>query len=169
MSTFGPKGQHWLKAFHILFSCLWAGSCFALIGMQTGLATTHGEALWGMDIAKKYVDDFILIPGAIGSFLTGLLLSTCTSWGFFKYTWIIIKWTLTLACILFGTFWLGPWLNAMPGISEIQGILALSNPLYLKLKGMHTTGAVTQTFFLTLIVFLSVLKPWGRFRRANHI
>ncbi len=167
MIKFNPNVQRWLKGLHVLFCCLWTGSCFTLIGMQMGLSADSGASLWGMDISKKFVDDFILIPGAIGAFLTGLLLSWLTNWGFIKYTWIVIKWLVTIGCILFGSFFLGPWLNAMPEITKLQGIYALENPLYLQLKQIHTWGAFAQTIILVITVFLSILKPWGRFGRMK--
>jgi len=39
---------------------------------------------------------------AIGSFLTGLLYSHLTNWGYLKHYWIIVKWVFTITFIVIG-------------------------------------------------------------------
>lgn len=73
----------------------------------------------------KIIDDFIIIPAALGSLITGLIISWFTNWGFFKFNWVTVKWIVTVSSILFDTFWLGPWLNGMAAISQAERLLAL--------------------------------------------
>lgn len=119
-----------------------------------------GAELFAANSAVKLIDDFIIIPAALGSLLTGLLYSIFTHWGFFRHRWVTVKWVITVATILFGTFWLGPWLNGLTAISGATGLAALQDPEYLRLRGMNTLFGYMQLSLLIATVFISVLKPW---------
>jgi len=79
----------------------------------------------------NFIDLFILVPGAIGTFLTALIYSIWTNWGWFKHNWITVKWIICIFGIVYGTFWLGPWLSEMAHIAKDQGMKALSDPEFL--------------------------------------
>ena len=96
MKKFSAKGQRWLKCFHLFFVCLWVAGVVAIALMIYIMKATNGMELYGIDISKKFIDDFIIIPGAIGTFLTGVLYAIFTKWGWFKHTWITVKWAITL-------------------------------------------------------------------------
>jgi hypothetical protein len=157
------KQKNWLLSVHIAIAGIWFGT--ALIMVVIGLSntnTTSGDALYAINAILKLLDDFVIIPAAIGSLLTGALLCWLTIWGFVKHYWVITKWVATITLIIFGSFWLGPWTNAATSISEVERLQALSNPLYMfDVKGMIIGGAITTLSLLTIIA-ISTLKPWGR-------
>ncbi|NIQ40304.1 MAG: hypothetical protein GTN81_17230 [Proteobacteria bacterium] len=161
MKKLGLTGQRWLRAFHIFFACAWIGASLSLILMQIGLRATDGGELYGIDASMKYVDYYVIIPAAFGCLVTGFLISLLTKWGFFKFHWVTLKWVINVSAIIFGTFWLGPWLNGMAPISRAEGLSALTNPIYLHLKQMNTWCAMVQHFVLLIAVYISIFKPWG--------
>jgi hypothetical protein len=59
----------------------------------------------------------VVVPGAFGCLATGSIYSSFSNRGFFKHNWMIFKWVVTVAAILFGTFFLGPWETNMMEIS----------------------------------------------------
>ena len=128
MKKFSAQGQKWLKCFHLVFVSLWVSGVVTITLMIFIMKANDGMELYGIDISKKFVDDFIIIPGAIGSFKLGTILYF-TKWGWFKHKWITVKWIITLFGMVFGTFSWGPWLNAMPPISMTKGLAALSTLL----------------------------------------
>ena len=138
---------------------------FCLVLMQMGLKADRGGTLHGIDVSMKFIDDFIIIPGAFGSLITGLIYALFTNWGFFKYRWITVKWIINVGGILFGTFYLGPWLNSMPLISAKLGLEALSDPAYLYNKTMNSWFGPVQVATLIFAAFISVLKPWKKARK----
>lgn len=162
MKHLSSKGQRWLKGIHIVFAGAWVGAGFSLLLMQGFLHAMDGKMLYGIDVSMKFVDDFIIIPGAFGSFLSGLAYSLFTPWGFFKHRWITVKWIINVGGILFGTFWLGPWLNGMPPISAELGMSALQDPAYIHNKTMGLSFGLVQVGSLVLALFLSTLKPWKK-------
>jgi hypothetical protein len=122
--------------------------------------------LHGLDRAMRFIDDFVIIPGAMGSLFTGLIYSLWTNWGFCTYRWVMVKWAITLFGVFFGTFFLGPWLNGMEEISGRIGDAALADPVYLHNKAMNMWGALLQVTGLAAAVAVSVIKPWGK-RKAG--
>ena len=162
MKKFSAKGQKWLKCFHILFASLWVGGAIAITLMSFTMKATDGMQLYGIDLSKKFVDDFIIIPGGVGSFLTGLMYSIFTNWGWFKHKWITTKWAINLFGLIFGTFWLGPWLNGMPPISKMEGLAAQANPVYTHNMNMLYLWGTFQLATVLFALFISVLKPWKR-------
>ena len=165
MKKLSAKGQKWLKGFHIFFACLWVGASVCLALMNIFLKTDDGNVLHGINLSMKFIDDFIIIPGAMGSLLTGLIYSIFTGWGWFKQNWIIIKWMINIFGIIFGTFWLGQWVNGLVPISEAQGIGALSNQTFMHNKNMVLIWGTFQLCTLIFAVFISILKPWRKTKR----
>ncbi|MCD6570380.1 MAG: hypothetical protein J7L53_06730 [Deltaproteobacteria bacterium] len=163
MKKLGVKRRLWLKGFHVFFSCTWIGAIVSMmiVLFLKGNPISGGE-LYGYHASIKIIDDFIVIPSALGCLITGLLLSWKTNWGFFKYRWIIVKLVVTVSAIVFGTLYLGPWGNALAAISKAEGLLALQNEQYIHSQQMNILFGTIQVIALITMVFISTLKPWGR-------
>ncbi|SHK46865.1 DUF2269 family protein [Desulforamulus aeronauticus] len=166
MKTISLTGKAWLKGFHIFFACLWIGAAVSmmLLAFVRG-HISNGDELWAVNISIKLLDDFIIIPSAIGCLITGILFSWLTNWGFFKFNWIVVKYIINIAAILFGTFFLGPWVNGMEAISKVERLLSLQNVTYLHYAKMNIYFGTLQALILILAVFISVFKPWGKKKR----
>jgi hypothetical protein len=163
MKKFNARGQRVLKIIHLLLAGLWIGGAVALWLMLATLGPGRsGGELLGYDLARKFVDDFIIIPGALGCLLSGLIISLGTPWGFFKHRWVAVKWVLTVACIVFGTFYLGPRVNGQPLLSLELGLAAAADPVYLANRWANLTGGWVQMAALVFMVAISVLKPWKK-------
>lgn len=165
MKKMSPRGQRWLKAFHLFFACLWVGGAFGLTLMNWFITASEGMQLYGIAGSMKFIDDFVIIPGALGCLLTGLLYSLFTNWGWFKHNWVTVKWIICLYGVIFGTYPLGPWLNGTVPIAMAEGLGALTDPLYLHNKTMLYIFGTFQASTIFFALFLSVLKPWGKKKR----
>ncbi|MFX4262102.1 hypothetical protein ACOBQJ_07870 [Pelotomaculum propionicicum] len=163
MKKLGLKGRSWLKGFHIFFACAWVGTGISMMLMS--LIDGHiqsGDEIYAVNASIKLLDDYIIIPAALGSLITGLFISLYTNWGFFKFNWVIFKWVATLAQIIFGTFWLGPWTNSATAIADLERGLALQNNTYLYDKQMGAIFGGIQVLLLIAQVLISAYKPWGK-------
>ena len=145
----------------IAVSC-WIGGGLALIllyFLKNGV--TDGGVLYGINQSTHHVDwAVVIIPGAFGCLITGLLFSVFSNWGFFKHPWITFKWIVTVLAILFGSYFLGPWETGMVEISGKLGMASLSSPEYLYNERMHVVFATVQLLALLITVFVSIFKPW---------
>jgi len=154
----------WLKGFHLIAVSCWIGGAAALMllyFLKNGV--TDGGVLYGINQSIHHVDMVVIvIPGAFGCLITGLLYSIFSNWGFLKHKWLICKWIITVAAILFGTFFLGPWETAMMEISGKLGMVSLSDQSYLYNQKMNFVFGVIQCLALIITVFISIFKPWKK-------
>jgi len=162
MKKLNSNQQKWLKAFHVFFVTVWVGGAIANTLMSLFLEANDGILLYGINLSIKFVDDFLVIPGAVGTFFSGILFSLYTKWGWFKHRWIIVKWIIAIFGVIFGTFFLGPWINSLPPISKIEGLQAFSNVNYMHNQTMLYIWGTFQALTLVFAVFVSVLKPWKK-------
>ncbi|RUT00987.1 hypothetical protein DSM106972_069930 [Dulcicalothrix desertica PCC 7102] len=164
MKKLSVKPKNWLLSFHVASGGIWFGAalCMVVVALFKGGKAGNGDELYAINYILKVLDDFVVIPSANLSLLTGGLLSWLTIWGFFKHYWVIFKWVATVTLIVSGTIWLGPWVNAMTSISEAERLQALHNPLYLFDQRGALIGGAIQTSLILVIIAVSVIKPWGR-------
>lgn len=161
MKQLTAQQTKWLKIVHLIFVCAWVGGAMALVLVQYSKSHLAGqEGQYAILAALRFIDDFVIIPGALGSLLSGLVYSLGTPWGFFKYRWVSVKWIITVALILFGTFGLGPWLNGMEEMARIQGIRALADDTFLSYQVSNQVGGTIQLAFNLFMLGISVIKPW---------
>ena len=157
------KQKNWILFAHVGFAALWMGTVLSmfLLSLRNAKAVS-GDALYALNSAITLLDDYVVIPSAIGSVITATVLCWATNYGFTKFYWVIAKWMLTTGLVVFGTFWLFPWGNSAEGISAQEGLQAFNNPVYaFDAKGV-LIGTFIQVLFLAIIIGISVLKPWGR-------
>lgn len=169
MKKIPPKSLKWVKGAHLAAASCWVGGGVSLIllyFLKNGVS--DGGVLYGINQAIHHVDMMVVvIPGAFGCLITGLIFSLFSNWGFFKQNWITVKWIVTVTAILFGTFFLGPWETAMMEISGELGASALTDPDYLMNQKLNLVFGVVQVTILIVTVFVSVFKPWKTKRKAD--
>jgi hypothetical protein len=102
------------------------------------------------------IDYWLIIPSSICSYLSGLLMSWKTNWGFFRYKWIVVKLVFGTLLILFGIFFLNTWIvrsseTVVGNISEYQ--------LTQEKLGI---SMIVQALVIAFLIIISNLKPWGK-------
>jgi uncharacterized membrane protein len=157
------KQTQWLKVVHLLFVAAWIGGQISFLLIQTiKYQLALPEHQYGIIASMKAIDDVVIVGGALGCLITGLIYSLMTPWGFFKFRWLSVKWVATVTLILFGTFFLGPWVNEMAAISAAEYAAALINPNYIHDEKMNMTWGSLQFAINLMLVVISVLKPWRK-------
>ena len=162
---FSAAQTKWLKCIHLLAVAGWAGGAISLMLLHFlrfgGVGA--GNELHGIDRASHMIDDWAIVAlGALGCLVTGLLYSIFTNWGFFRHRWIGVKWIITIFCILFGTFFLGPWESEMVNISQKTGSAALQDSAYISSMHLNFWFGIVQVILIIFTIFISVFKPWRR-------
>lgn len=164
MIKFKATGLKWLKSFHLIAVSCWIGGAISLILLyfiKSGI--NNGGVLYGINRSIHHVDmAVVVIPGAFGCLITGLVYSLFSNWGFFRHKWIIFKWIVTVAAILFGTFFLGPWETGMMEISGKLGLNSLTDTEYLYNQKMNLVFGTVQVSVLIITVFISIFRPWRK-------
>lgn len=157
------NGKSLVKTLHILSASLWLGASASVVLLQClrGWSGNRQE-LSALNHNFSILDFALIIPGAVGSLLTGFWICKTTNWGFTRYRWVIVKWIGTLCGILVGSALLGPWQMQMVNLSSQLETASITGSPYDLIRLLFTLVGLLQVILLVSIVTISVRKPWGR-------
>ncbi len=151
-----------LLAAHIAVSGAWLGVVVAkLVLGLVALTTAAPEVAAALYMAMDSVN-VAFPPLAIGTIVTGVLLSLGTKWGLLQHTWVATKLGLTVGVIVTAVQ-LGGRL-VWPSLSAPAGPAA-DGSMLLGLVSVPTlllALAVAHVLMLGAATVLSVYKPWGK-------
>ncbi|MGI8425346.1 MAG: DUF2269 domain-containing protein [Actinomycetota bacterium] len=156
----GPKLRKFVLAVHLTVSVGWLGAVAAYIPLDVSTASSRDDqmlraAYLGMDLIARYA----IVPLALASLLTGLVVSLGTKWGLFRHYWVLISLlltTLAAAVLLVETRTIRHFaqIAAAPTTSG-EDLRALGSTL------VHSVGGLVV---LMVILVLNVYKPQGMTR-----
>ena len=109
--------------------------------------------------AAQLIGSLVLVPAALLSLATGVLLGLLTPWGLFRHWWVTAKLALTTAGAVLSLVVLTP---ALAGWPAAGGPI----PSAQRLELVRDSGAASVVLLVTLV--LSVYKPFGRVRRSGQ-
>jgi len=166
----GLKGRRVLLSVHILLNAIWIGGLVAILFLNVikgGLKS--GDELYAANAIIFKLHDILLINLAFAVLTTGLLFSLFTKWGFFAFHWVTVKWLCMIVLFVLITFYLGPAINSLAAISDVERAQAAANPLYLQAQSDSTLLASIELVLLAIIIVISVFKPWGPRKRVFRV
>lgn len=160
-----PRLRKFALTAHVTSSVGWLGAVIAFLALVIAALTTKDaqivRAAW---IAMELIGWFAIVPLALASLLTGLIMSLGTKWGLFRHYWVLIKLLLTiLATIVL--------LLNMQTVSFLAGVAAETGSADLVGMWGELLHAGVGLLVLLLITILSVYKPRGMTRyglRKQH-
>ena len=163
MKKLSAKGLKALKIVHLVCATLWFGSAIVMNLLRILVNTPDNPSLYYMAEVLEAVDMKILVPGAIGCLLTGIIYGCFTNWGFFRYRWLTVKWILTVFMISLGTFYLGPLVrdNVVIGKALMDGSCTDAS-LYWQNVNASSHCGLLQIILLVVVFVVSVFKPWKK-------
>ncbi|MFF6949405.1 DUF2269 domain-containing protein [Streptomyces iakyrus] len=146
---------------HVIASACWLGLTLGLLALGI-TAATYGSAgtVEASVRAMQLFADWLLLPVAFLTLLSGLLLSLGTVWGLARYRWVYTKFWLTLATTTATVFAL------RPGVNSAVTAVAAGGPL--PDAGDVLFGPVVSLSAYVFMTVISVLKPWGKTRRGRR-
>lgn len=142
---------------HILVSVGWVGAvtaylALALVGWQGDCEQLVRASYLMMEVTALYV----IVPLAVASFLTGIVMAVGTRWGLFRHYWVTFSFLLTVVAILVLFGQLGPISN---GADRAQDPSIPPDELYG--AGGQVLHAAFGLLVLCVIAGLNVFKPSG--------
>lgn len=156
----GPRSRKLWLTLHVGISVGWLGVSLVivllnLVGIRTGDLSARHHAFALMDL----VSTALVIPLALGSILTGLVVSVGTKWGLIRHWWVLAKLGIALAIVTFAGVKENVWLREV--------VAKTAQDPAAELHGVDVSLAITFVAFavgLWTATVLSVYKPWGRTR-----
>jgi hypothetical protein len=92
-----PPIRRLTLAIHLSCSVGWLGGVVAYLVLDLTVATSSDDALvrsaW---MAMGLVISWAIVPLALASMLTGLVIALGTKWGLFRHWWVLISLVLTI-------------------------------------------------------------------------
>ncbi len=165
MAQLTGKAKLWLISAHVVIAAVWLGTALTMVAIALyapHLYGTSGDSLYSLQALLAYLNDYLLMPAATLSILSGTALCALTVWGFFKHYWVIAKWVGTVTIITAISGWVGPWVYAATAIAETDRLQALQNPLFRFDQQAALIGGGLEIVALLGLILISFLKPWGR-------
>src|SRR5918993_585022 len=87
--TMTPGLRKFALAAHLTFSVGWIGAVVAYLAL--GLAAVRSQdpqTVRGAWIAMELTGWYVIVPLALASLLTGLVMALGSKWGLFRYYWV---------------------------------------------------------------------------------
>ncbi len=143
---------------HLTFSIGWIGAVLAYLALGVGAVTSTDvhtvRAAW---TAMELVGWYVIVPLALASLLTGLVMALGTKWGLFRHYWVLISFTLTI----FATVVL---LLHMPTVSSMADVAQEAEGTPLEGLGGDLGHPGIGLVVLLVIQVLNLYKPPGMTR-----
>jgi hypothetical protein len=158
--TMPPGLRKFALAAHLTLSVGWIGAVAAYTALDVSATTgqnaqTLRAAYLGMELIARHV----IVPLALASLLTGLVMALGTTWGLFRHYWVLISLLLTIVATVV-------LLVEMQTISYFADMAAdpTTSGDELRALGGTLVHSVGGTVVLLVILVLNVYKPRGMTR-----
>jgi hypothetical protein len=155
-----PRLRKFALAAHLTFSVGWIGAVAGYIALDVAAATSQdAQTLRSAYLGMELIAWYVIVPLALASLLTGLVMSLGTRWGLFRHYWVLIS--LLLAIIATVVL-----LAETQTISYFAAIAAdpTTSGDDLRTLGSTLVHSVGGTVVLLVILVLNVYKPRGMTR-----
>lgn len=162
MRTFNVTSMKILKIVHLVFAIGWTGAGICMLILLFNPPLGNADRMYLHSVVLKMLDDYVIIPSAIGILTTGILYGVFTKWGFFRNHWLTLKWFITFFMLLTGTFAMGPCVNENASyISDLSYYISTESNMMPNII-MALRWGIIQNILLLIVLILSVFKPWTR-------
>jgi hypothetical protein len=168
-----PRARKLTLSLHLAVSVGWIGTVVAYLALSVAAANSEDvqviRAAWiGMDLIGWYV----VVPLALLSLLTGVVIAVGTRWGLFRHYWVVFSLLLTIVATVV-------LILHMPGVSDLADVTRGTPSTGLDELDPHLNRQLKQGDFLhpglglvvlLVIQVLNVHKPPGltRYGRRKH-
>jgi hypothetical protein len=92
-----PRLRKFALSVHLTFSVGWIGAVFVYLALGVGAVTSQDvqtvRAAW---TAMELTGWYVIVPLALASLLTGIVIALGTKWGLFRHYWVLISFALTI-------------------------------------------------------------------------
>jgi hypothetical protein len=150
-----PGLRKFALAVHLTFSVGWIGTVFAYLALGvTAVRSEDVETIRASWTAMEVIGWYVIVPLAVASLLTGLVMALGTKWGLFRHYWVVISFVLTV----FATTVL---LLHMPTVTASADAAQHSEGAALQALGGDLGHPAIGLVILLVVQVLNIYKPAG--------
>ena len=157
-----PKAVKLLRSIHIICVGLMIGAAAGVL-VSLRLMYTRGDNLDHLtaDLVQASLVNGLFLWAFYGLLATAILFSLFTSWGFFRHTWIVLKWVGLVLMVFFSVNGLIPAVDGMAALSDGLYSIPDAGDLYRQLFRQAVTMASLVIGIGVVLAGISVYKPFG--------
>ena len=141
---------------HITSSVGWVGAALAFLALAViGFTSDDPVKVRGAYLLMAPAAWFVLVPLAHASLLSGIVLSLGTTWGLFRYYWVVLKLGITVFATVILLIYMGTF-RQMAGVAAdpVVDLAAVRN-------ASPIVHAILALVLLVAATMLGVYKPFG--------
>jgi len=152
-----PRLRKFALAAHITLAVGWIGAVAAYLALDVAATISQDpKTLRAAYLAMELIAWYVIVPLALASLLSGLIMSVGTKWGLFRYYWVLISLLLTIIAtvvLLVETQTISYFADiAADPTTSGDDLRALGNTL------VHSVGGIAV---LLVVLVMNVYKPRG--------
>jgi hypothetical protein len=169
--TMPPGLRKFALATHLTFSVGWIGAVVAYLALGVSSVTSQDaqtvRAAW---IAMDMTGWYVIVPLALASLLTGLVMALGTKWGLFRHYWVLFSLGLTILATVVLLFHMPDVSVLADAAREADGtsLGAGKEHLLSRLSGGDLLHPGLGLVVLLVIQVLNVYKPRGMTRYGRR-
>lgn len=92
-----PRLRKLALSIHLTCSVGWIGAVLVYLALGVSAVTSESlQTVRGAWLAMELTGWYVIVPLAVASLVTGLLIALGTKWGLFRHYWVLISFVLTL-------------------------------------------------------------------------
>ena len=141
---------------HITSSVGWVGAAAAFLALAViGVTSDDERTVRGAYLVMAPAAWFVLVPLAHASLLSGIVLSLGTTWGLFRYYWVVLKLGITVFATVILLIYMGTF-RQMAGVAAdpVMDLAVVRN-------ASPIVHAILALILLLAATVLGVYKPFG--------
>jgi len=163
-----PKALKILEAVHLICLGLVMGAAASVLA-SLRLMYTRGDNLDHLtaDLFQATLVNGLFIWALYGLLATSIAFSLFSSWGFFRHTWIVLKWVGLALMVLCSVNGLIPAVDGMAALSDGLYSIPDAGERYSALFRQAATMASVVIGIGVILVCLSVFKPFGQLQKGQ--
>lgn len=143
---------------HLTCSVGWIGAVVAYLGLGVAAVNTSDvQTIRSAWVAMEVIGWFVIVPLAVASLATGLVMSLATKWGLFRHYWVTISFVLTLVSTVV-------LILHMPSVSSTADVALRSEGAALEALGGDLMHPAIGLVILLVVQVLNIYKPAGMTR-----
>ena len=141
---------------HVTSSVGWVGAALAFLALAViGFTSDDPLKVRGAYLLMAPAAWFVLVPLAHASLLSGIVLSLGTTWGLFRYYWVVLKLGITLFATVMLLIYMGTF-RQMAGVAADPVV-----DLEVVRNASPIVHAILALVLLVSATVLGVYKPFG--------
>lgn len=155
-----PAMRKLVLTVHIAISVGWLGAVAAYTALDVAVASSSdAQTLRAAYLGMQLIAGNVIVPLAVGSLVTGVVISLGTKWGLFRHYWVVISFVLTMVATAVLVVETGT-INSFAAVAKDQSASAAE----LRALGTTLPHSIGGMIVLLVVLVLNMYKPKGMTR-----